>query len=67
MPSYGIVLEERFPSNLEEFQEGYFEMQDEGSQLAALAVAAKPGDWVLDLCAGAGGKSLAIAAGMQNH
>ena len=40
-------------------------MQDEGSQLAALLSAAKPGEQVIDLCAGAGGKTLALAAMMQ--
>lgn len=42
------------------FRRGAFEVQDEGSQLIAEAVAAKAGDRVLDLCAGSGGKSLAI-------
>ncbi|MBI5273977.1 MAG: RsmB/NOP family class I SAM-dependent RNA methyltransferase [Chlamydiales bacterium] len=46
---------------LEEFKKGFFEMQDEGSQLVALEVAARPGDHVLDYCAGSGGKSLAYA------
>jgi 16S rRNA (cytosine967-C5)-methyltransferase len=46
------------------FQKGWFEIQDEGSQLAAFAVAAKPGEQILDLCAGAGGKSLALASVM---
>ena len=41
---------------------GLAEVQDEGSQLVALACAPKDGDRILDLCAGAGGKSLAIAA-----
>jgi len=45
---------------------GWFEVQDEGSQLAALLAGAGPREQVLDLCAGAGGKSLAMAAGMQN-
>ena len=40
-------------------------MQDEGSQLAALLSGAKPGEQVIDLCAGAGGKTLALAAMMQ--
>ena len=40
------------------------EVQDEGSQLAALLSAAKPGEQVIDLCAGAGGKTLALAAMM---
>jgi 16S rRNA (cytosine967-C5)-methyltransferase len=48
------------------FLKGWFEVQDEGSQLAALMVAAKPGEQVLDLCAGAGGKTLALSAMMAN-
>ena len=46
---------------------GLVEVQDEGSQLAALLTEAKPGMQVLDLCAGAGGKTLALAAMMDNH
>jgi len=48
------------------FQDGLVEIQDEGSQLIALAVGAKPGMRVADYCAGAGGKTLAIAMGMEN-
>lgn len=48
------------------FRAGLFEVQDEASQLCAMLVDAKPGHAVLDLCAGAGGKTLAIAAQMQN-
>jgi 16S rRNA (cytosine967-C5)-methyltransferase len=48
------------------FIKGMIEVQDEGSQLAALLSGAKPGEQVLDLCAGAGGKTLAMAAMMQN-
>jgi len=47
------------------FVKGGVEVQDEGSQLAALFTLAKPGDQVIDLCAGAGGKTLALAAMMQ--
>lgn len=47
--------------------EGRIEVQDEGSQLAALAVCAAPGQTVVDLCAGAGGKTLALAAAMANQ
>ena len=43
------------------------EVQDEGSQLAALFSAAAPGEQVIDLCAGAGGKTLALAAMMKNQ
>jgi 16S rRNA (cytosine967-C5)-methyltransferase len=49
----------------EDFIKGFVEVQDEGSQLAALLSAAKPGEQVIDLCAGAGGKTLALAAMMQ--
>ena len=49
----------------ESFIKGAIEVQDEGSQLAALLAAAKPGEQVIDLCAGAGGKTLALAAMMQ--
>jgi 16S rRNA (cytosine967-C5)-methyltransferase len=49
----------------EDFIKGAIEVQDEGSQLAALLSAAKPGERVIDLCAGAGGKTLALAAMMQ--
>lgn len=49
-----------------EFLEGWYEIQDEGSQLAALLAGAKPGEMVVDLCAGGGGKTLALAAAMNN-
>ncbi|GEO80033.1 RsmB/NOP family class I SAM-dependent RNA methyltransferase [Pararhodospirillum oryzae] len=48
------------------FQQGLVEVQDEGSQLIALLTEAGPGMAVLDLCAGAGGKTLALAAAMEN-
>ncbi|PKH98605.1 SAM-dependent methyltransferase, partial [Shewanella sp. 11B5] len=47
------------------FKDGWFEQQDAGSQLVANAVDAKPGMRVVDACAGAGGKTLHIAAQMQ--
>ncbi len=50
----------------EAYKSGLVEPMDEGSQLAALAVGAEPGMQVADLCAGAGGKTLAIAAQMEN-
>jgi 16S rRNA (cytosine967-C5)-methyltransferase len=49
------------------FLKGMVEVQDEGSQLAALLAAAARGEQVVDLCAGAGGKTLALAAAMENH
>ncbi|HET9638826.1 MAG TPA: RsmB/NOP family class I SAM-dependent RNA methyltransferase [Allosphingosinicella sp.] len=50
----------------EAWSAGLVEVQDEGSQLLALACAAEPGETILDLCAGAGGKTLALAAEMRN-
>lgn len=49
------------------FQKGWFEIQDEGSQLAAELAGAQPGMQVLDYCAGAGGKTLALSAAMENR
>ena len=49
------------------FIKGMVEVQDEGSQLAALLAGARRGEQVVDLCAGAGGKTLALAAAMENH
>jgi len=48
------------------FKQGWFEIQDEGSQLLALLTGVKPGQKVVDFCAGAGGKTLAMAAMMEN-
>ncbi|MBM3546113.1 MAG: RsmB/NOP family class I SAM-dependent RNA methyltransferase [Alphaproteobacteria bacterium] len=49
------------------FRSGLVEVQDEGSQIVALLVDAKPGMKVVDYCAGAGGKTLALAAAMNNE
>ena len=49
------------------FLKGTIEIQDEGSQLAALFAGAKPGEQVVDLAAGAGGKTLALAAMTENR
>lgn len=49
------------------FQRGWFEIQDAGSQVAALLVGAQAEMQVVDLCAGGGGKTLAMAAAMQNR
>lgn len=49
---------------LPDYAEGWIEVQDHGSQIAAAALAARPGETVVDLCAGAGGKTLALAAEM---
>ncbi|MEP3756764.1 MAG: RsmB/NOP family class I SAM-dependent RNA methyltransferase, partial [Alteripontixanthobacter sp.] len=48
------------------YESGLVEVQDLGSQIACMAVAAQPGEDVIDLCAGAGGKTLALAAAMEN-
>ena len=48
------------------FQRGEFEVQDEGSQLLALLLDAHRGEMVVDFCAGAGGKTLALGAAMRN-
>ena len=53
-------------SKLESFARGAFEVQDEGSQLLALLLDAKRGEMVVDFCAGAGGKTLAIGAAMRS-
>jgi len=63
----GVRLKKRLPAfNTQAFKDGMYEMQDEGSQIVSLLVQAKPGDKVIDFCAGAGGKTLAIAATMRN-
>lgn len=62
----GIIFESRTNYfNLEPYKQGMFEVQDEGSQLLADLVQAKPGEHFLDYCAGSGGKTLAIAPLMQ--
>jgi 16S rRNA (cytosine967-C5)-methyltransferase len=53
-------------SNLDAFARGAIEVQDEGSQLLALLLDAKRGEMVVDFCAGAGGKTLAIGAAMRS-
>jgi 16S rRNA (cytosine967-C5)-methyltransferase len=60
--AHGLAVEQ-----WEAYREGRIEVQDCGSQLACLAVGAKPGETVIDLCAGAGGKTLALAAAMENR
>ncbi|TDW62903.1 16S rRNA (cytosine967-C5)-methyltransferase [Novosphingobium sp. PhB55] len=51
----------------EAYLQGAIEVQDTGSQLTCEVVAARPGETVIDLCAGAGGKTLALAAAMENR
>jgi 16S rRNA (cytosine967-C5)-methyltransferase len=64
----GLRVRNRIPlATLEVFKSGAVEVQDEGSQLAALLADARPGMRVVDFCAGAGGKTLALAASMNNR
>lgn len=76
LPEAGEALEApqalRFPSGTaveqwSAYTDGLIEVQDHGSQLACLATNAQPGESVIDLCAGAGGKTLALAAAMENR
>jgi 16S rRNA (cytosine967-C5)-methyltransferase len=60
------VMKKPALQNLPLFQNGAIEVQDEGSQLLAQIVAAKRGEMVVDFCAGAGGKTLALGAAMRN-
>jgi 16S rRNA (cytosine967-C5)-methyltransferase len=64
----GLRLPEGFRvDETEAWRSGLVEVQDEGSQLLALACAAQAGTTVVDLCAGAGGKTLALAAEMGDR
>jgi len=65
---WGLRIEGRRPvSTGKAFQSGLVEIQDEGSQLVAAMVGAEPGMRVADWCAGAGGKTLAMAMTMRNQ
>lgn len=65
---WGLRLPSRRPvTQTKAFLEGLIEVQDEGSQLIALLTDARPGMRVVDLCAGAAGKTLALAATMRNR
>jgi 16S rRNA (cytosine967-C5)-methyltransferase len=64
---HGVRVRERPSlSRLPMLKNGEAEIQDEGSQLVAMLVDARPGERVVDFCAGAGGKTLAIATQMAN-
>lgn len=64
---HGILFGEKTNFfTLPEFKQGLFEVQDEGSQLLAALVQPKPGEQVMDFCAGSGGKTLAFAPQMEN-
>ncbi len=65
---WGLRVQGRLPVvGSRAFREGLVEIQDEGSQLIAALVDARPGMRVCDLCAGAAGKTLALAAAMGNR
>lgn len=64
----GIRLKDKIPLNRDAlFTEGKVEVQDEGSQLLGLLLAPKRSDMVVDFCAGAGGKTLMLAAAMNSQ
>ena len=64
---WGLRVEDKPALNkLDAFSRGAIEVQDEGSQLLALLLEAKRGEMVVDFCAGAGGKTLAIGAAMRS-
>jgi len=64
----GLIAKKRFNTQASPaFKEGWFEVQDEGSQLVAPLAAPRPGQTVIDACAGAGGKSLLMAEMMHNE
>jgi 16S rRNA (cytosine967-C5)-methyltransferase len=65
---WGLRIDGRRPvTSGPAFQSGLIEIQDEGSQLVAAMVGAMPGMRVVDWCAGAGGKTLALAGAMENR
>lgn len=65
---WGLRLDGRQPvTAAEPFRTGLIEIQDEGSQLVVAAMNAQPGERVLDFCAGAAGKTLALAMTMENR
>lgn len=65
---FGLIIDKKediFKTHA--FKEGLFEVQDEGSQLVTLLTGAKPGEVVIDACAGNGGKSLFLSGLMKNR
>ncbi len=65
---WGIRLAESHPlGTVDAYRRGAVEVQDEGSQLVAALALARPGETVIDLCAGAGGKALALASVMDDR
>lgn len=66
VPGSVLAKFEGSPAEQELFRQGYYHVEGQASQLAALCVEAKPGDTVLDLCAAPGGKSLLLIEEMQD-
>ena len=62
METHLVVVGRANLQNTQAFRAGHFEVQDRASQAMCMALPVKPGSTVVDLCAGAGGKSLALAA-----
>ena len=67
VPGSVLARFEGSPADQELFRQGYYHVEGQASQLAALCVEAKPGDTVLDLCAAPGGKTLLLAEEMQGQ
>ena len=67
VPGSVLARFEGSPAESGLFRDGYFHVEGQASQLAALCVEAKPGDTVLDLCAAPGGKSLLLIEEMQDE
>ena len=64
---FGLILQERRNVfDMQAFRDGWFEVQDEGSQMVCQKMDPQPGENVWDVCAGGGGKSLLLAAIMEN-
>ena len=66
VPGSVLARFEGSPAENDLFRQGYFHVEGQASQLAALCVEAKPGETVLDLCAAPGGKTLLLAEEMEN-
>lgn len=67
LPSALALTEKKNVFQTEAFKNGFFEVQDAGSQVIAPTLDVQPGMRVIDACAGAGGKTLHLAALMQNQ